>query len=96
MLCSPESVLQQSAQVLSCVGLCSEWSQSASEPLDIESQQLRARCASPRVSVIVHLFSEGSWLAGWMTQEHVPSPPPSPCVCVRARMYVPFIRNPRV
>lgn len=36
MSCYPQPVLQQSAQVLGCVGLWSEWSQSASEPLDIE------------------------------------------------------------
>lgn len=68
-----------------CVGLWSEWSESASEPLDIESQQLRARCASPRDSVIVHLFSEE--LVGWLDDLSLksmspPHPPTRLPVCV--------------
>lgn len=95
MLSYPEPVFQQSAQLLGCVGLWSEWTQSAFELLDIESRQICARCASPLVLVIVHLFKWGE-LVGWLDDLRLKSMSPSPlrvCVCVRPSTESPF-RDP--
>ena len=63
MLCYPDLVLQP-VQVLDCVGLWSEWCESASEPLDIES-------AAPRPLRLPSRFGDRASiqrgeLVGWL------------------------------
>lgn len=65
--CAIQSLVQHRAQVFGCVRLGGEWSESASKPLDIESQQLRAPLRLPSRFGDRAFYSARSWLAGWMT-----------------------------
>lgn len=63
MLCYPEPVWQDCAQVLGCVRLWSEWSESASPPLDIESPQLPGPLRLPSRFGDRAVIQQG---AGWL------------------------------
>lgn len=79
VLCSPELLC---AQVFGCVRLSSEWSQSASKPLDIESQQLRGPLRLPS------RFGDRAFIqqeAGWLEYLRLTSKSPSPSPRARVR-----------
>lgn len=107
VLCYPEPVLQHCAQVFGCARLWSEWSESASKPQDIASQQPRAPLRLPSRFGDRAFIQQGTgWLVGWLkTHEHVPIPlTPRECVCGREREtqplricnlnWIPLIRFP--